>query len=148
MAQWEPLPRTIQDFILEFVDNDTWRGLTIATLYQLAHHYTRWWIPRNQYDCKKIFPNIRDYHRIRNPVHQIELENTLQAQRTVPGARLSYINVTKLDCHDNFADDVTGNWDSMDMDLVDLFYMGFIITNTLFTTPLLQIYWLVFFLTT
>ena len=124
MSQWGLFPNTIQDLILEFIDDDTWRdqhlssvsrdwqlimlddhrqrrrqggtivlrsptdnfsvlyrtrGLTIATLYQLAHHYTQWWIPSNQYDRVQIVPNIREYQQIRNPLHQIELENTLQA---------------------------------------------------------------------
>ena len=100
------------------------RGLTMATLYQLAHHYTRWFIPPNQYDRVQIIPNIREYQRIRNPLHQIELENTLQAQHIVPGAPFSYINVTELDCHDSLEDLVTENWDSRYMNLTDLFYPG------------------------
>ena len=121
------------------------RGLTIATLYWLAHGFTQWWIPRNQYDRVEIVPNIRDYPRIRNPTHQIDLEQHLRTERAVAGALLSYRNVTELDCRDNYKDDVTGNWNSMDMDLFDIFPRVLIITDTLFTTPLSEIYWLVFY---
>ena len=82
-------------------------GLTIATLYQLAQHYTQWLIPPIQYDHVQIIPNIRDYQRIVNPLHHFELDNTLQAQHIVPGGPFSYINVTELDYHDNFEDLVT-----------------------------------------
>ena len=96
-------------------------GLTIATLNQLAFHYTKFGILPNQYDCVEIQPNIQDYHRIRNPVHQLELQNTLQAQRINPGVPFGYNNVTTLDCHDDTNDDVTENWDSRAIFLVDLF---------------------------
>ena len=169
MAQWEHISPIIQDIILEFLDDDTWRdqhlslvsrdwqhimldgrcqrrreggtivlrsptdnfseiyrthGLTIATLYQLAQHYTQWFIPPNQYDHVQIIPNIQDYQRIRNPLHHFELDNTLQAQHIVLGGPFSYINITELDCHDNFEDLVTENWDQRHMDLKDLFYPG------------------------
>ena len=169
MAQWVNIPPVIQDNILAFLDDDTWRdkhlssvssdwqfimvndcrqrrrpggtivlrsptdnfselyrtrGLTMATLYQLAHHYTRWFIPPNQYDCVQIIPNIRDYQRIVNPVHHLELENILQAHHIVAGGPYSYINVTELDYHDSLEDLVTKNWDSRYMDLIDLFYPG------------------------
>ena len=99
-------------------------GLTIATLYQLAHHYTKWWIPPDQYDCVQIDPNIREYQQIRNPLHQFELENTLQAQYIIPGVPFGYNKVTTLDCHDTTDDDVTGNLDARENVLVDIFYPG------------------------
>ena len=192
MAQWGLIPTTIQDFILEFVDDDTWRdqhlssvsrdwqlimpnndrrrpglggtiyltspvynlgrlnmarGLTIETLYKLADHYMQYMILPDHYDHVQIVPNIREYQQIKNPIHQIELENTLQAQHIDPRVPFGYNNVTALDCHDKTEDDVTDNWDSRYMNLTDLFTLVSIMTDTLSTTPLSQIYWLGFLTT-
>ena len=53
------------------------RGLTMATLQQLTEHHVRWKIRPSQYDHVQIIPNIRDYPRIVNPLHHLELENIL-----------------------------------------------------------------------
>ena len=100
------------------------RGLTMATLHQLAEHYARWKIRPSQYDHVQIIPNIQDYPRIVNPFHHFELENILQAHIIIAGGPFSYTNVTELDCQDSLEDLVTKNWDSRYMDLKDLFYPG------------------------
>ena len=102
------------------VDMD--RGLTIATLFKLAHHYMEWVISPDQYDRVVIVPNIRDYRRIRHSLDREFLEGSLQAQYIDPGVPLVYNNITAIDCHDNTDDLVTENWDSREMNLVDLFY--------------------------
>ena len=71
-----------------------------------------------------IVPNIQKYRRIKNSLHLQDLERSLQAQYINPGAPFGYDNVTTLDCHDNTDDDVTENWDSREMNLVDLFMPG------------------------
>ena len=68
--------------------------------------------------------NIREYQQIRNPLHQFELENTLQAQYIIPRVPFGYNKVTTLDCHDTTDDDVTENWDAREMVIVDFFYPG------------------------
>ena len=97
------------------------RGLTIATLNQLAFHSMRFGILPNHYDCVEIQPNIHEYLRIKNPAHQFELESILLARRRIPGHPLAYNNVTTLDCHDCTNNNVTENWESTEMSLVDRF---------------------------
>ena len=110
--------------IYNFGELDMDRGLTIATLYQLAHHYMEWVIPPNQYDRVHIVPNIREYQRIKHYHDLADLKGSLQAQYIDPGAPFGYDNITALDCHDKMDDHVTENWDSRKMNLVDLFYPG------------------------
>ena len=133
--------------ILHFGQVEMDRGLTIATLLKLAHHYMEWVISPNQYDRVVIVPNIRDYRRIRHSLDREYLEGTLQAQYIVPGVPLCYKNITAIDCHDNTDDLVTENWDSSEMDLVDLFTLVSKMAYTLFTIPLSQFYWQRFFKT-
>ena len=112
-------------FLRAPTDNFSWlfqnRGLTIATLYQLAFHSTRFGIQPNHYDRVEIQPNIHKYLRILNPDHQLELDSVLMSRRRIPGHPLDYDNVTTLDCHDRKSDDVTDNWESVEMSLRDLF---------------------------
>ena len=110
--------------IYNFGELDMDRGLTIVILYQLAHHYMEWVIPPNQYDCVYIVPNIQEYWQIKHYHDLADLEGSLQAQYIDPGAPFGYDNVTALDYHDNSEDHVTNNWDSREMELVDLFYLG------------------------
>ena len=100
------------------------RGLTMGTLQQLAEHHVRWRNRPNHYDHVQIITNIRDYPRIVNPCHHLQLENIQQAHHIVAGGPSSYTHVTALDCHDNLQDRVTENWDSREMQLLDLFYPG------------------------
>ena len=71
-----------------------------------------------------IVPNIHEYRRIKHLYEVEELEGRLQAQHIDRRAPFGYYNVTALDCHDNLEDHVTDNWDSGEMELVDLFYPG------------------------
>ena len=112
-------------FLTAPTNNFSWlfqnRGLTIATLYQLAFHSSQFRIFPTHYDRVEIQPNIHDYLRILNPDHQLELDSVLMSQRQLPGHLLDYDNITTLDCHDRTSDDVTDNWQSLEMALRDLF---------------------------
>ena len=112
-------------FLTAPTNNFSWvfqnRGLTIATLYQLAFHSSQFGIFPTQYDRVEIQPNIHDYLRILHPAHHIELESLFMSIRRLPGDLMDYDNITTLDCHDRTSDDVTDNWQSLEMALRDLF---------------------------
>ena len=97
------------------------RGLTIATLLKFAHHSRVYEISPNQYDRVDIVTNIRKYQPIRDEADRAYLQGILRTQFIDRGVPFRYNNVTAIDLSDNTEEWVTENWDSMEMNLVDLF---------------------------